>query len=63
MENQMKPEEALAILDQVCSGTSMGRQAHVQVIQAVAVLKGLIPVESNGDKSTTTEEEKDATTP
>jgi len=64
MQNQMTPAEALTILDQVCSGTSMGRQAHVQVIQAVAIIKSFLPPEpeSNGDKPKTAEENKDAAT-
>lgn len=65
MDNQMTPDEALNILDGICSVSQMGRGQHIQAQMATAILKEIIPVEpkSNGATPETTEESKDATTP
>ncbi len=64
METQMTPGEALQFLDQACASVAMGRPAHVKGIQAVAILKGIMPEgpENNGDKPKTAEEKQDAAT-
>lgn len=38
----MKPEEALQILDNVCSQVQLNRSDHVKIQQAVEVLKEAI---------------------
>jgi hypothetical protein len=38
----MNENEALKILDNVCSQTSMNRESHIKVLQAVEILKEFI---------------------
>ena len=58
-QKQMTPAEALNFLDTACASVAMGRPAHVQGIQAVTILKQLIPSE-NGNGSPPTEEDNNA---
>ena len=58
-QDQMTPAEALEFLDAACSSVAMGRPAHVKGIQAVTILKQLIPSE-NGNGSPPIEEDNSA---
>lgn len=42
----MTPQEALALLDNLCSQVSLTRQQHEQVAEAVATLSPLVNPES-----------------
>ena len=59
MPNEMTPAEALNFLDTACASVAMGRPAHVQGIQAVQVLKGLIESQ-NGNGSEPKKEDNSA---
>ncbi len=67
-QKQMTPAEALTFLDTACASVAMGRPAHVQGIQAVTILKQLIPSENGGgpaqeeDTTKKVDESKDAAT-
>jgi hypothetical protein len=41
----MTPQEAIQIIDNVCSQVSLNRESHVKVQEAIKVLNNLIPKE------------------
>lgn len=45
----MTPQEALQLLDNLCSQVSLSRQQHAQVAEAVSVLARTIPPEAPGE--------------
>ena len=42
----MTPDQALALLDQVTQGMNMNRQVHLQVMEALRILKGVLEKKS-----------------
>lgn len=38
----MKPEEAIALVDQICAQVQLNRQTHIKVTMAINVLSTLV---------------------
>lgn len=46
----MKPEEAIALVDQICAQVQLNRQTHVKVTMAINVLSTLVNGATNKKK-------------